>query len=918
MKKLSTLFVFSLLFITANSQSFQGATQIGITAQYSSTKSIHIDKKGNTYIAASVQGSTNILGKTVSATGNKLVYYVCKIKPDGKLAWLNKIITTLNYNYYIKGLRTDPSGSVYVVFNSAGALNFGNGNVLTINGIALVKYDSLGNFIYAKEIVNRTANYGYGNNSSLEIDDQYNIYLSGSYTSTSSADCLTFGKIKLSYTCGSNGNFLVKLDSACNAIWAVASTQLYNNSYYSINNIKIKGNKIYWMFSSFNWDIVINNKKYFKDDYTSSLKYLIVTLDTSGKTNSIFQFRTYQKYRPYMGFIEVKSNNNIYIALNATDSFISDSVKLKFKSSTKILLLAMDSNFKIKWLKTMEGPADGYVSGLELNKEGGYVIVGSYQFKANIDGVSLSTNGDYNAYVANFDSLGKLISFYQPNADDGSIDVQSAALNPAGNIVLVGDFSGKVIFGKTQLIDSIDFDGFITIGGQCNIPPEIKTASYNKLCYGDSIQLQVDTGYKSYTWYNNGVQQNIHSNKISAKESGFYRVVVDSGTCTGISNGITLNVGRPVRLGNDTLLCNTKSLVLDAGVYNTYSWSTGASTKSIVVTQNGTYGISVTDSLGCNSFDTITVKLNKVSNPAIQASGNTSVCSGDTVSLVLPAGYNTYQWYKDSNAINGERKTIYKAAEAGRYTTAVDSGGCVVMSFPVDVNIYPLPKIDLGKDIQSCISPVVVNAGSFAKYNWSTGDSARILNITKSGIYKCTVTNNFDCKNSDDINVLIDVPNKPLISRGHDTLFSTPAARYQWLYRGSVLPNDTNRFILPTSDGGYSVRTYNIINCLEQSDSFHFEFLTVPVPPESLDIRVYPNPVESELVLKFNLGAKVSANIAYELYNDVGQNIASGNVIVNTSQTQKAIFNMAGLSPGHYFIRVWVNDFFCVKKIVKL
>jgi gliding motility-associated-like protein len=62
-----------------------------------------------------------------------------------------------------------------------------------------------------------------------------------------------------------------------------------------------------------------------------------------------------------------------------------------------------------------------------------------------------------------------------------------------------------------------------------------------------------------------------------------------------------------VSLGVDTILCPEKTYTLNPGNFQTYLWSTGEQTPSIVVNQSNFYSVTVSNFLGCTASDTVGV-----------------------------------------------------------------------------------------------------------------------------------------------------------------------------------------------------------------------------------------------------------------------------------------------------------------------
>ena len=69
-----------------------------------------------------------------------------------------------------------------------------------------------------------------------------------------------------------------------------------------------------------------------------------------------------------------------------------------------------------------------------------------------------------------------------------------------------------------------------------------------------------------------------------------------------------LTVSVPVDIPDSAEICAGGSVVVDAGVYDSYLWSTGETTQTITITTFGVYTIQVVDSvIGCTTFDYIEV-----------------------------------------------------------------------------------------------------------------------------------------------------------------------------------------------------------------------------------------------------------------------------------------------------------------------
>ena len=97
----------------------------------------------------------------------------------------------------------------------------------------------------------------------------------------------------------------------------------------------------------------------------------------------------------------------------------------------------------------------------------------------------------------------------------------------------------------------------------------------------------------------------------------------------------------------------------------------------------------------------------------------------------------------------------------GRYNISlvIDEGLPSQENFCKDVVVLESPEIDLGNDTTMTPgSTVELDAGDiFEEYYWSTGDETRTSEIDAPGTYVLEVTNEYGCKASDQIEVIMDI-----------------------------------------------------------------------------------------------------------------------------------------------------------------
>ncbi|MCS6965800.1 MAG: PKD domain-containing protein [Candidatus Kapabacteria bacterium] len=129
-----------------------------------------------------------------------------------------------------------------------------------------------------------------------------------------------------------------------------------------------------------------------------------------------------------------------------------------------------------------------------------------------------------------------------------------------------------------------------------------------------------------------------------------------------------------------TVFCEGDSTVLEAPEgYLRYRWSTGDTTRRIVVRSAGTYRVEVVSAAGCRgSSDAVTIWVHPLPpKPGIERRGDTLICAQEAAA---------YCWYLNGQPIVGATQRRLVARLSGSYTVEItDSNGCRNMSDPLEV-----------------------------------------------------------------------------------------------------------------------------------------------------------------------------------------------------------------------------------------
>ncbi len=356
------------------------------------------------------------------------------------------------------------------------------------------------------------------------------------------------------------------------------------------------------------------------------------------------------------------------------------------------------------------------------------------------------------------------------------------------------------------------------------------------ICQGQAITLTSTTA-TSYLWNTGATTQSIVVN-----QAGDYSVTVtDANGCQAVTGTVPVTVNAlpvPTVVANGSLeFCQGGSVELITQTYAGYQWSTGAAQQSIIVTQPGSYTVTVLDSNGCVGVSApVTISVNPPPTVTLVPDGPTEFCDGGSVTLTSSPG-QSYSW---SNGQTGQSITVVTSATY--FVSVTDANGCVGQSDPVTISVYPLPNpnITASGPTEFCSTDSVRLTSSFAdSYLWSTGDTTESIWVNQAGNYFVTLTNDFGCTaTSSSINVLINSAPTPFIVAGGPTEFcnggavtlsATGAQTYLWS-TGSTLPS-----ITVAGSGTYTVTGFDANGCAGNSVPVTVTEYDVPVVSISAD-----------------------------------------------------------------------------------
>ena len=267
-------------------------------------------------------------------------------------------------------------------------------------------------------------------------------------------------------------------------------------------------------------------------------------------------------------------------------------------------------------------------------------------------------------------------------------------------------------------------------------------------------------GSLNYMWSNLNATDSMFVDSLSA---GVYSVTVnDSAGCSAIES-ITLNDdGAPILvLGSSDNNCDSEetgtAFVIPFGLATpfTYSWNDALAqvNDTAINLGAGSYLVTVTDTNGCSSIGMTSVGFFYVA-PTVDIGADITACNDAEVILTPGGQYASYTWSTTETTAS-----IAVTSSQSYDVFVADINGCSGTDTVLVALVAP-PVVSLGTDTVVCAEDaggsLILDAGTFNNYAWSTSETTQTIEITSGGVYSVTVSDIPECAGTDEIIVVFD------------------------------------------------------------------------------------------------------------------------------------------------------------------
>ncbi|MBK6985187.1 MAG: hypothetical protein IPH32_10725 [Bacteroidetes bacterium] len=857
MKKLFLLFILGIS-INANSQALQWANSMGTTSITTVANKVMSDASGSVFNVGYFTGTVDFqsgAGVNALTSGSTSINgYIQKLGANGAFAWVKGFLGTGACN--IKNIVADGSGSLYITGGFAGTIDFDPGattftmasSASTDVDVFICKLTAGGVFVWAKQIGGIYDDYGL----SIDLDPSNNVFVSGYLNSMTTAPQHLL--IDVNPGAGVNNldiyrqdGFVLKLDNSGNYM----ASQNYGGAgvdvVYSMK-LDPTGN-VY--ISGYSWSSVGQLSIGASGVYDTGF---IAKLTNSLVNTWAIPFRG----APGAGYcgvrdIEIDATGNVYAVgefkgVVDFDAGVAPTYTMATTSLSEADVFAtkVTSAGVFVWAKQIaSGTSNAYALSLALDASNNLFFTGYFTGAADFNPTAASytkySAGTNDVYVCKLDANGNFSNEAQVYGSTGSDVCYSISSPAAGTYYICGSFNSTVDFnegtGTTNLIGAGVADAFVAKYAACSVPP-ITTASSSTLvsvCQNGTRVLSATaaTGV-TFNWFNVsgggtslGVGNTFTTSPITATTSIWAE---GSNTCAAspvIQYSINMIPSPTVSLTSSSgFVCEGNSATLTGGGtgITSYTWNTGATTQSILITPSVTTQYTVNGSNG-TCIGTKTININVVPMPVPSLTFNpSSICSGQTTT-VSTTGYGTYHW--NGGGITTNPYFVTTPISTGTYSVNAEHFGCN-KTFTFQIVVAPSPTLSVSNQTTCAGTAVNLIATGATSYSWNIGATTSSISVSPTSNTTYSVTGTVgSCSNTKTVSVSVSASptvaaNSVSVCAGNAVnVTASGAASYSWNTGAttasiSVTPTSTTVYtVTGTTTGCTNTKTVTVtVNAL--------------------------------------------------------------------------------------------------------
>ena len=449
---------------------------------------IATDGVGNIYRAGGLSATTDL--DPTSATYNVSSLsgpgiFISKHTANGNLIWAKTISGDTSLYLYV--MNTDTNGNTYITGKFIGTVDFDPSanvanltNTSTVSSMYMAKYDSNGNYLWAKQIDGRIGVY----NTKILFDTAGNFYINGRLSGTDPIDVDPSPSSAVYITpTGNIDVFFAKFSPLGDYIWAKSIAGVDSGSGMNEYCFVIHGNNLYltgifyggYIFNTVSNEVIgsgVTNLSGFIAKYDLDGNYQFTGILTNSDLTS--------NYQSNGEALAVDDNDDIYLISQfsgtvdfdidpTTEYNLSSFIDVDANNFSSCAISKYSASGSLLWAKAINGldlpsgfsfkTTQAFITNNQLMF--GNTFTGNVDFDPSTNDYILSTptdtngNYEYNLFAAKYDTATGDFIWANKLDSNGSLFLNSACLDNNQNLLISGNFYGSVDFDFSSAVQNV-------------------------------------------------------------------------------------------------------------------------------------------------------------------------------------------------------------------------------------------------------------------------------------------------------------------------------------------------------------------------------------------------------------------------------------------------------------------------------
>ncbi|WP_247232094.1 SBBP repeat-containing protein [Telluribacter sp. SYSU D00476] len=393
----------------------------------SSIQDFAVDRNGNSFISGTFRGTAHFGHITITKPDQETHTFIAKYNATGEAQWVRMVESNRSANIF--GVAVDGNGNLYATGGFNGSATF-DGTTLTGEGFYLVKYTSSGDVLWVRQVSSPHSVFNASPAFGIEADESGFVYLTGLFEGT-----VLFGDIPLTATSseikigGREDAFIAKLNTDGVFLWVrkVGGAQIDVGNSVAVD----KAGNVYASGYSTSHPARFGDIQFYFSNDSYATKFA---------TDGTLQWATgVRRNSPARG-----------------DKITVDEAGNSFVKSGNVISW-LNSSGVVQWNRQL-GNASIY--DIAASADGGVYITGSFEGTLNVEGLTLTSSGGTDVFLAKLNRSGGLVWMKREGGrqNDYGIRVDPGA---RGELYVTGTFNSTTTLAGTSLSSAGNSEIFI-------------------------------------------------------------------------------------------------------------------------------------------------------------------------------------------------------------------------------------------------------------------------------------------------------------------------------------------------------------------------------------------------------------------------------------------------------------------------